>query len=180
MVFILLGLYVKENYGISEGGYGLIIGTNAAMVVIFQYGVTRHTTRYSPLRTMASGALFYMLGLGIFALSQNFASFLLGMVVFTVGEMLLVPTATAHVANLAPLAMRARYIGVFSLSFRIGSGVGPVIGGLLSDHIAPAATWYGAMVVCSIAGMGFALLGKRETTARAVADKRVEKPVGAD
>ena len=45
------------------------------------------------------------------------------MVVFTGGEMLLVPTATAYVANLAPLDMRARYMGVFSLSFRSGPGL---------------------------------------------------------
>jgi len=180
MVFVLLGLYVKENYGISEGRYGLIIGTNAAIVVAFQYGVTRHTTRYSPLRTMAGGALLYVFGLAIFAISRNFASFLLGMVIFTSGEMLLVPTATAYVANLAPLAMRARYIGVFSLSFRIGSGIGPVIGGLLSDHIAPAATWYGAMVVCSIAAAGLARLGRQQPPARAVAEEPAEKPIGAD
>ncbi len=171
MVFVLLGLYVKENFGISEARYGLIIGTNAAIVVAFQYGVTRHTARYSPLRTMAGGALLYVFGLGIFAISRSFAGFLSGMVVFTGGEMLLVPTATAYVANLAPLAMRARYIGVFSLSFRIGSGVGPVIGGLLSDQIAPAATWYGAMVVCSIAAAGFTRLVRRQTTARAIAEE---------
>ncbi|MCZ7538924.1 MAG: MFS transporter [Anaerolineae bacterium] len=161
MVFVLLGVYVKENYAISENRFGLIIGVNALMVVFFQYAVTRISTRHAPLHAITAGAVFQAVGLGVFAISQGFAAFLGGMVVFTVGELLLVPTATALVANIAPPHMRARYMGVFSLSFRVGSGIGPVVGGLLNDNIAPVATWYGAMVFCGIAVAGFGLLSRR-------------------
>ena len=118
MVFMLLGLYVKENYQITEARFGMIVGVNAVMVVALQYGVTRRTTRYAALPVMAFGALFYAGGSGIFALSQGVGGFLLGMIVLTCGELLLVPTATAYSANLAPPHMRARYMGAFSLSFR--------------------------------------------------------------
>ena len=173
MVFVLLGVYIKENYAISEDRYGLIIGVNALMVVFFQYAVTRASSRRPPLNVIAAGGVFQAMGLGVFAMSRGFAAFLGGMVVFTVGELLLVPTATALAANIAPPQMRARYMGVFSLSFRVGSGIGPVVGGLLNDHIAPAATWYGAMVFCTIAVAGFRLLSRR--TARPAA----QPPAGA-
>lgn len=161
MVFVLLGVYVKENYAIAENRFGFIIGANALMVVFFQYAVTRISSRRPPLSTIAAGGVFQAAGLGVFAISRGFAAFLGGMIVFTVGELLLVPTATALVANIAPPQMRARYMGVFSLSFRVGSGIGPVVGGLLNDHIAPAATWYGAMAFCGIAVAGFRLLARR-------------------
>ncbi len=167
MVFMLLGLYVKENYHITEARFGLIVGANAVMVVAFQYAVTRRTIGYAPLPVMALGALFYASGLGIYALSQGFAGFLLGMIVMTCGELLLVPTATAYSANLAPPHMRARYMGAFSLSFRIGAGIGPVMGGLLSDQIAPVATWYGGMISCLIAAAGFGMLARRWASVRA-------------
>jgi hypothetical protein len=32
------------------------------------------------------------------------------------------------------------------------------MGGLLSDQIAPVATWYGGMAVCTVAAVGFVLL----------------------
>jgi MFS family permease len=168
MVFMLLALYVKENYQITEARFGMIVGVNAVMVVALQYGVTRRTTRYAALPVMAFGALFYAGGSGIFALSQGFGGFLLGMIILTCGELLLVPTATAYSANLAPPHMRARYMGAFSLSFRIGAGIGPLAGGLLSDQIAPVATWYGALISCLIATAGFGYLARRRASGRAL------------
>jgi MFS family permease len=162
MVFVLLGVYIKENYGIAENRFGFIIGVNAAMVVLLQYPVTRRVVRFPPLRPIALGALVYAAGLLGFGLSASFAGFLLSMVIMTFGELLVVPTATALVANIAPAAMRARYMGVFSLSFRVGAGIGPVVGGVLSDQIAPAATWYGGMVFCLVAAAGFALMLRRK------------------
>lgn len=155
MIFVLLGVYVKENFGIPENRYGFIVGTNATMVVLFQFSVTRWTDRYPPLNVIGVGALFYAAGMGLFGVSQGFIMFLLGMIVVTLGELMLVPTATALVANIAPPDMRARYMGTFSLSFRIGAGIGPVIGGVLSDTLTPAAVWYGGMISCLLAVLGF-------------------------
>jgi MFS family permease len=161
LVFMLLGVYIKENFGIAENRFGFIVGTNALMVVLLQYSVTRRTSRFAPLPVIVGGSLLYAAGMGLFAVSQSFPAFLAGMVVFTSGELLMVPTATALVANIAPPDMRARYMGVFTLTFRIAAGIGPVLGGLLNDHIAPSATWYGGMIVCLIAALGYAWLAQR-------------------
>lgn len=161
MVFVLLGLYMKENYGLGENRFGFVVGTNAVLVVLFQYAITHWASRYPPLWIMVGGALFYAGGMGVFAVSNQFGLFVLGMVIFTVGELMLVPTATAFAANLAPADMRARYMGMFTLTFRVAAGVGPVIGGVLSDTIHPSATWYGGMVVCLVAGASFAMLTRR-------------------
>ncbi len=168
MVFVLLGLYIKENFGIGEKRYGFIIGANAIMVVLLQFTVTRLSDRHPTLHVITFGALLYAVAMGVFGAAGGFAAFLTGMVILTLGELLIVPTATALVANIAPPDMRARYMGTFSLSFRIGAGIGPVVGGVLSDHIAPAATWYGGMVVCLLAAAGFWVLREKLTPQRAV------------
>ena len=46
-------------------------------------------------------------------------------------------------------------MGVFNLTLWIGAGVGPVVGGLLNDHVAPVATWYGGLVMGLGAALGF-------------------------
>jgi MFS family permease len=61
--------------------------------------------------------------------------------------MILVPTSTTTAAAMAPESMRARYMGLYTLTSGIGSGVGPLMGGMLSDAYGPLAIWYGGGLV---------------------------------
>ena len=72
----------------------------------------------------------------------------------------MVPTATALTANLAPADMRGRYMGIYSLTWGVGFGLGPVVGGFLNDRVAPVAIWYGAMAMALMGALGFAVLGR--------------------
>src|SRR4030067_983665 len=64
LMMVLLPVYAKESFGVPESQYGFILATNAVMVVLFQYGVTRLTVRFSTLRVLAVGSLFYAVGVG--------------------------------------------------------------------------------------------------------------------
>jgi MFS family permease len=83
------------------------------------------------------------------------------MAIMSAGELLLVPTATALAANLAPAAMRGRYMGIFGITWSIGFGIAPVIGGVLNDRVAPVATGYGGLALGLAAAVGFVLLARR-------------------
>lgn len=161
IMMTLLAVYAKENFGVPESQYGFIMATNALMVVLFQYAVTRRSEGYPPLRVLTLGALLYAAGVGSVALGRSFPAFVLSMAILTAGELLLVPTATALAANLAPAEMRGRYMGLFGMTWGIGFGIAPVIGGLLSDRLAPVAPWYGGLLLGLIAAAGFLLLARR-------------------
>jgi MFS family permease len=160
VMMVLLPVYAKENYGVPENQYGFIMATNAAMVVVLQYATTRISSRHGYFPVLAVGALFYGLGAGSVALGWNFPTFLGSMVILTIGEMLLVPTATTLTANLAPPDMRGRYMGIYSLSWGVAIGLGPVIGGFLNDRIAPVAIWYGTLAMGLAAAAGFLVLSR--------------------
>lgn len=147
MVMVLLPVYGKENFIILENQYGFIMATNPVIVELFQYSVTNLTKRYRELLVMSAGAFFYMLGLGVIFFARGFPTFILIMVIHTIGEMIIVPTSTTYTANLALLDMLARYVSIYGLTFGIALGVGPVIGGYLFDHIAPGAIWIGGMTL---------------------------------
>jgi MFS family permease len=161
LMMVLLPVYAKEQFGVPESQYGFIMTTNAAMVVLFQYAITQATRRHRPAKMLALGAVFYALGTGSVALGRGFPAFLLSMVVMTVGELIIVPTGTSLAASLSPPDMRGRYMGVYGLTWGIGLGIGPVLGGMLSDQIAPMAIWIGGLVVGLGAAAGFVLLGRR-------------------
>ncbi len=158
LMMVLLPVYAKENFGVPENQYGFVMATNAAMVVLFQYTITRATVRYHHLPVLAVGSLFYALGVGSVALGWNFPTFLVSMIVLTIGEMVMIPTSTALTANLAPPDMRGRYMSVYGLTWGIGFGIGPVAGGFLNDNLAPVAIWYGGLAMGLAAVLGFALL----------------------
>ncbi|MBN8620623.1 MAG: MFS transporter [Anaerolineae bacterium] len=179
LVFNLMSVYTKENFGMPENEYGMLLGINATMVVLFQYGVTQVSRRAAPLVVLGVGALFYTMGLSGYALAQSFPHFALGMVVMTIGEMMVAPTSNGLVANMAPTDMRARYMGIYSLTYTMGTGVGPVVGGLLSGAFAPAAIWYGGAFTALLAAVGFfALARDRQIEARASVSRVASEKVG--
>ncbi|MBF8255263.1 MAG: MFS protein [Anaerolineales bacterium] len=160
ILMALLPVYAKENFGVVERQYGFILATNAAMVVLCQFAVTRWTSRRPALPVLALGSLFYAAGVGSVALGAGFGAFWMSMVILTVGELIMVPTSTTLTANLAPTEMRGRYMGLYSLTWTISVGLGPVLGGVLNDRLAPVAMWYGACLLALVSALMFLGLGR--------------------
>ena len=71
-------------------------------------------------------------------------------------------------ADLAPVDMRGRYMGLYGLTWGISYGLGPVIAGVLNDNLAPVAMWVFAGLAGLVAAAGFAWLG-RHAVRRALA-----------
>lgn len=147
LIWVLLGVYAKENYHILENQYGLIAATNAIMVVTLQILVTSITKRFNLLPIMTVGALFYAIATSGIALATQFWAFWLCMVVMTIGELVLMPTSSTYTANLAPPEKRGRYMSLYGLTWGVAGGTGPVLGGLLNDWISPQAIWIGGGIV---------------------------------
>jgi MFS family permease len=147
ILWILLSVYAKENYQVPERLYGFLPMTNALMVVFLQVAVTQWTKRYPPLWMVCLGTGLYAIGVGSVALGRGFGGFWISMVILTVGELILSPTATTYVANLAPADMRGRYMGLYGLTWNVAAGIGPVMGGFLNDSFGPVFIWYGAFII---------------------------------
>lgn len=161
MIWQLMSVYANTNYGISESQYGLIPSTNAAMVVLLQFMITRFTKRRPPLLMAALGALIYAVSAGMVAFATDFWGFWSCMVLMTFGELILVPTATTWVANRAPADMRGRYMSLYGLTWSIARGIGPAYGGLLNDNLGPRYMWIGSFAVGLIASTWLLLLFRR-------------------
>ena len=84
---------------------------------------------------------------------------------------MLMPTSTTYTANLAPADMRGRYMSVYSLTWNVAYGIGPVMGGFLNDNVGPSATWVGGGIVGAVAVVMYLLLAARE--------KRRQQPAAA-
>lgn len=160
LVFILLGVYTKENYQMPENHLGFIMAINAVMVVLFQYIITQTTKRYSSWSMLALGSMVYAVGIGSIALGSSFIHFAISMVILTVGELIVMPTSTSLAANLAPADMRGRYMSMYWLGWSLTHGLGPLFGGFLNDIISPKSIWYGGAAWCAMASIIFVILAR--------------------
>ncbi|WP_448593831.1 MFS transporter [Thermoflexus hugenholtzii] len=79
----------------------------------------------------------------------------------------MIPATTTPTANLAPLTARGRYMSVYGLTWGLGFGMGPVIGGLLHDQVGPTAIWWGGARMALLAALGFLGLARRSPPASA-------------
>lgn len=155
LIWVLLSVYTKRNFGVPENLYGWIPTTNALLVIAFQYVITLWTRKRDPLVMMALGSGFYAAAALIIAFAGGFWGFWLAMVVMTIGELVLVPTSSTYAANLAPADMRGRYMSLYGLSWPIAAGISPVTGGWLSDVYGPRSPWYGGVAAGLAAVLGF-------------------------
>lgn len=153
-----LAVYLRDVHGITERGFGYILSLNAAMVVLFQFAVTRRVETYRPLMVMAVGSLLYAFGFAIYGFVSWFVLFLLAMVIITIGEMFVTPVSQAIVARLAPQDMRGRYMAVYGFSWVIPIAIGPFMAGLLMDNFNPDWVWYSAGFVGLLAAGAYFLL----------------------
>lgn len=163
MLWILMPVYAKTNYGLPESLYGWIPTTNAVMCVFVQYWVTSITRQRRTLPVLGAGMLIYALGVGSVALMSTFWGFWLSMVILTFGELTLVPTASKYVADLAPADLRGRYMSVHWLGWGLARTLSPIIGGFLNDNIEPRAIWMGGLLIGLTSTLGLFVLSRIST-----------------
>ena len=160
LMWVLLAVYLKQNFGVMESTYSWIPTTNALMVVFLQVFVTRSIISYRDTQVMPIGAIFYVAAMLIVGVSSHFWGFWLAMVVMTFGELITAPTATTFVANLAPPDQRGRYLGVFGLTWHVAMAIGPFAAGVLTDAFGMRSPWFAGAVVGALAVFAFAMLDR--------------------
>ena len=169
-------VYVKEQFGIPENRYGLLIALNAIMVVTMQFAITRWTNRHRRTSILALSAGLYAVGFGALGLARNVWQFAICVAIWTMGEMTMIPVRSALVADMAPETMRGRYMAVNGATWGIGFMLGPLAAGLVSDSLGMVNVWTFAFLLGAIATVGFLALG-RVMPARANSPQR-SKAVG--
>lgn len=124
------------NMTIEDGVklYSVLIAVNAGVVLALQLPISILSERLSTKITMYLGLSLQSAGLVVFGLSTNSWGFIVGMVVFTIGEILIVPLSGVLIDQIAPDDKKGTYMGASQFK-TVGSFVGPIFGGWLLVEI---------------------------------------------
>jgi MFS family permease len=81
--------------------------------------------------------------------------------VWTLGEILVLPTGNALVADIARPTMRGRYQGAYGLSFGLAAFGAPLIGTAVLQRWGSAALWTGCLLAGLVVAAGQLALAPR-------------------
>jgi MFS family permease len=125
-----VGLPLHVNaVGLSAADFGLLIGLNGVLVLLFELPVASVVVRRRAEYVLAVGNLFTGIGLALTGLAGTMLWLSVTVILWTIGEMMYSSVANAHLGALSPATMVGRYQGLYGATFTLGTGIGPLIGG---------------------------------------------------
>jgi MFS family permease len=128
--------------GLGEGFIGLVLGANSIIVALLAVPVATRMEQSGPFRWLGWAALLVAACLACYAAIPNVgAALMVGITIFSFGELVFSSAVPAAVARLAPPGRRGAYQGGWTLvgSFSMGSAL--FFSGLLRDALGWQAAW---------------------------------------
>jgi len=169
-----LPVFLRDVHGIPPQGYGWLLSLNAGMVVLFQFMITRKTSKFKPMKVMAVGTFLYAIGFAMYGFFSTSLFFFIAMAIITIGEMFISPIGQSMVAHFAPEDMRGRYMAFYGFSWTIPSLFGPLAAGLVMDNYDPNLVWYLAGIIGLVAAFGYWCL--HQVVEKSVSESSVAQP----
>lgn len=136
-----------KAHGISTTAYGLLVAMNGVLVVLLQPFAPSVALRFPRPVALAGAALLTGGGLGIFAFGSTIPIYVLGIFVFTLGEVCQGPLNPTVVSELSPSHLRGTYQGAYHLVFSIAGCAAPLIGGAMLQTVGGPTLWIGCLVL---------------------------------
>lgn len=119
---------------------------NAGTIILLQILVSNIVKHTKALPTMIAGIAMGTIGMAILAINTNIWVFMIGITIFSIGEMTAHPKFISYVGLIAPEDKKALYLGYSFLYGVLGSFIGGILGANLYVHFVdnlnqPATLW---------------------------------------
>ncbi len=175
--FVTLPLYVR-SMGFDEQQFGFMICVNGAMIVLLQLPMTHWLSRFNRIYVLLAGELLLAVGFGVTGFVSSAATIVGAIMLWTLGEIFQAPYKPTIVAELAPVALRARYMGIFNISHAASIAIGAPLGGEVLARFGPKVLWPacgGTLIVTSVL---YWILFQRLNAAKSVASASISAAAG--
>ena len=133
---------------------------NAGTIILLQIVVSNIVKHTKALPTMIAGIAMGTVGMAILAINTNIWVFMIGITIFSIGEMTAHPKFISYVGLIAPEDKKALYLGYSFLYGVLGSFIGGILGANLYVHFVdnlnqPATLWiiFSMIGVATIIGL---------------------------
>ncbi|MEH7442568.1 MFS transporter [Bacillus sp. JJ1122] len=129
-----IAAYTQE-LNITLNQYSILWTINGALIVLGQPVINKLIKPFQNKLKLqiVIGMVIFMVSYAVAAGAQQFSGFIAGMVILTIGEMLIWPAVPTIANTLAPKGREGFYQGIVNSTATGGRMIGPLMGGILVD-----------------------------------------------
>ncbi len=139
--FTVLPLTITGTAGYPSIVYGLLLGLNGFVIALFEMTIVDALRPFRRLRVSALGVLVMCVGVAATGLVMHWAWFLATILLWTAGEILMVPQQMSFVADWAPPEARGRYLSLYGATWSLAMAFGPALFLPLHARLGEALFW---------------------------------------
>jgi predicted MFS family arabinose efflux permease len=156
-----MALYFVRDLAFAASTYGLLHTVNTLLIVLFEVPLNLATSHWPHRRGLVLGSILVGAGFGALAFARSLPGVILTIVVWSFGEMVLLPGLAAYVAEVAPDERRGAWLGLYTMSFNVALFFGPAFGTLLLEHFGGRVLWGTMFALGLLSALLFARVDER-------------------
>jgi len=116
--------------------YPWFYNLNTGLVLLLCIPFAFFSRKLNRLKLLLISICLAIAGLLFSGLSVNGLYLAVGIIIYTLGEMIANPNINRYIANLAPTENKSQYMGFTSIAWSLGLGFGAIFGGMIYDKFA--------------------------------------------
>ena len=153
-------LFLVRDLHFSTSAYGMLFTLSTLMIVTMEIPLTSLTSHWPHRRTFVIGCSLTAIGFGALALARSYFAIALTVVIWTIGEMILFPTMSAYVAEIAPNGRQGEYMGFYAMGFNFALMAAPALGTFGLERYGPTLFWTSMLGIGSVSVLIFGVAGR--------------------
>jgi MFS family permease len=136
-----MSVYLVRDLGMAVWTFGLLHTVNTLLIVFLEVPLNLAMAHWPHRRALVLGSVLVGVGFGALAFARSLPAVILTIVVWTFGEMVLLPGMSSWVADVSPPESRGVYMGLYTMAFNLAIVVGPPLGTSLLEHGGGRVLW---------------------------------------
>lgn len=144
-----LPVYLKQALNLPASFYGWLFTINTLMIVFLELMLNVATMHWPYRVNFIVGAVLLSAGFAGMYFAKTMSHIIILTMIWTMGEMIIYPSASSYIAEIAPAGRRGSYMSLFNASSNLGMLIGPWTGAIVMEEWGGPSLW----LMCGVWGV---------------------------
>lgn len=146
-------LFLVGDLHLAESTYGLLFTINTGLIILLEVPLNIAMAHWPHRRALSLGAFLSGLGFGAMGLVTGVTGVALTVMIWSFGEMILLPAASNYMADIASPERRGMYMGLFQMTFSLSLALSGWAGTSMLEHFGGVALWSSTFVAGCVSAL---------------------------